>query len=83
MIEWKNTVRTAVEEQNRKRLIEDCQKKVDGNIVTKTKTAHILEKIKDTSYTRKSQEELKHLSKKETKTLMIARLTIYVIPAIV
>ena len=71
MIEWKNTVRTAVEEQNRKRLIEDCQKKVDGNIVTKT--AHILEKIKDTSYTRKPQEELKHLRKKETKTLMIAR----------
>ena len=28
VIEWKNTVRTAVEEQNRKRLIEDCKKRL-------------------------------------------------------
>ena len=71
--EWKNIVRTAIETHNKSRLLEDCHKQKDGIKSIKTKTAHIVEKLKDPAYMRQPQSELKHLSKQETKTLIIAR----------
>ena len=71
--EWKNIVKKSIEDQNKTRLINECHKFTDGIRTRKTKTAHIIDKIENPSYTRQPQEEFKHLSKQETKTLMIAR----------
>ena len=71
--EWRNIVRNAVEKQNRTRLIDECHKNVEGIPTPKTKSAHIIPKLNDTNYTRKPLEELSHLSKREAKTLIIAR----------
>ena len=72
-IEWRNMVKTAIENENKTRLINECHKQSDNQRTKKTKTAHIVEKITHPSYTRQPQKELKSLSKKETKILMTAR----------
>ena len=72
-IEWKNMVRNGIENHNKSRLLEECHKQSHGERTKKTKTAHIVDKIQDTAYTRQPQEELNHLSKQETKAIMIAR----------
>ena len=72
-IEWKNNVKQAIEKKNREALIENCYKKQDDKKEIKTKTAHIIEKLNHPSYRRETKKEIYHLSKKETKTLIIAR----------
>ena len=71
--EWTNKVKTAIELENKRRLIQDCHKIVDGASIRKTKTAHIVDKIEDLGYRRTPANELMSLNKKETKTLLIAR----------
>ena len=70
---WKKLVTQKVEIKNTKRLIDDCYKTADGTLTPKTKTAHILEKIKDPNYTRKAQNILLSCTKNETKSIIIAR----------
>ena len=72
-IEWKNKVKKSVEELNKNRLHEDCHTNVNGTMVRKSKTAHIIDRIENPSYQRKPLGEILQLTKKETKTLIIAR----------
>ena len=59
--------------KNKKRLLEDCHKKVDGARTRKTKTTRIVDEIEDDNYQRQPAQELLSLNKQETKTVMIAR----------
>ena len=72
-IEWKNEVKRAIEKRNKLRLLEECHIKENGIQTRKSKTAHIIERIEDPHYQRKPTEEILHLTKQETKTLIIAR----------
>ena len=72
-IEWKNMVKEAIEKKNKETLIEECFKKQEGEKVIKTKTAKIIEQLKNPAYKRGPQKELLHLTKKETKILIISR----------
>ena len=69
--EWTNRVTN--ERENKKRLIHECHKLVDGEEVRKTKTTHIVDQIKDTNYKRAPAKELMNCNKKETKTILISR----------
>ena len=71
--EWRNMVKVSIEDHNKSRLLEDCHKLSNGEMTEKTKTAHIVNKIKVPSYKHQPQEELKYLSKQETKAIIIAR----------
>ena len=71
--EWRNIVKSAIENENKSRLINECHKQSDSETTRKTKTAHIVDKITDPSYSRQPQKELKNLTKQETKILIIAR----------
>ena len=66
-------VKSKIERKNTQRLIDDCHKIVDGVPTPKTKTVTIVEQVKDPNYQREMKSELKHLSKYEFKSLMIAR----------
>ena len=72
-MEWKNIVKNAVEKMNKSKIIDDCHKRIDGALTEKTKTAHILTKLKNTEYKRQPLAEITKLSKQDTKTLIIAR----------
>ena len=71
--EWKKLVNLKIEIKNRSRLTEDCHKMVEGVKVRKTKTAHIVDQLENEGYTRTPSPELQHLTKQETKTVMISR----------
>ena len=71
--EWKDNVRKAIENRNKLRLIEECHSKVDGQETPKTKTAKIIDQLRDPAYIRNPLKEIMNLNKYETKTLMIAR----------
>ena len=71
--EWRNMVKKEIKNTNRTRLIKECHKQSGNESIKKAKTAHIIDKIKEPTYTRQPQKELKSLSKQETKTLIIAR----------
>ena len=71
--EWKNNVRKDFEHKNKLRLIEECYSKINGQDVPKTKTASILERLRDPAYIRNPLKEIMTLSKHETKSLIIAR----------
>ena len=70
---WKTLVTRKVEIKNTQRLRDDCYKTSEGIRTPKTKTAHIIEKIESPTYQRKTLDELKGLTKHETKTIIIAR----------
>ena len=65
-------VKEAVERKNRDTLIEECYKKQEGATI-KTKTAKIVDELKNSWYRRGQQKAILHLSKNETKALIIAR----------
>ena len=71
--EWKREVSEKIETKNRKRLIEECHKMLDGTKVRKTKTSHIVDTLLADTYTREPISELRYLTKQETKTCIIAR----------
>ena len=71
--EWKREVNKKIEERNKNRLTEECHKMNNGVKVRKTKTAHIVDLIAEDTYVRNPIPELQHLTKQETKTLIIAR----------
>ena len=58
--EWKNKVKSAVEEKHKEKLLDDCHKTVDGTKIPKTKTAHIVQKLMNSSYTRNPEREITH-----------------------
>ena len=71
--QWKRNVKRAIEKQNKQRLIEECHTRNGDQRTPKTKTAFILNTLKNPSYERNPLTEIGSLSKIETKTLMIAR----------
>ena len=70
---WKNIVSLVIEEENLKRLQSECYKTEDGIKVPKTKTHTIIDKISNEEYKRSPEHELLHMTKHETKTVIIAR----------
>ena len=62
-----------IEKYNRKRLLEECYTKEQGQLKPKTKTASIIEKLNNEEYKRTPCKELLTCTKQETKTIMIAR----------
>ena len=71
--EWTNMVKTAIEKSNTERIIQECHKTEDGERKLKTKTAHIIELIKNPSYQRAPLKELIKCTKIETKTIILGR----------
>ena len=71
--QWKRIIDEKIEEKNKDRLIEECHKKVNGQKIRKSKSAHIVEELTHDDYTRKALPIIKYLTKYETKTLIIAR----------
>ena len=71
--EWTRRVKIAIENENTRRLIEECHKIENGVEKRKTKTAHIIDLIKDPEYRRTRANELNECNKSETKTILIAR----------
>ena len=72
-LEWRNTVQKAIEKRNRTRLVAECNATTEGISTPKTKTAHIVPFLNETSYTRKPLKVVQQLSKKETRTFIMAR----------
>ena len=62
-----------IERKNKARLFEECHKMADGKKIRKTKTAHIVDPLSADTYSRMPIPELQHMTKQETKTLIIAR----------
>ena len=62
-----------VEVKTTQRLLDDCHKIVNGIQVPKTKTAHVIKDLKKDTYTRKAREDILLCTKREAKTLIIAR----------
>ena len=71
-IQWIYNVKKGIESKHKERLLDDCHKMVDGEKIQKTKTSTIADNITD-EYIRKPLNEIKNLSKNETRTLMMAR----------
>ena len=71
--EWKREVNEKIERKNKARLFEECHKMADGKKIRKTKTAHIVDPLSADTYSRMPIPELQHMTKQETKTLIIAR----------
>ena len=71
--DWKLKVKQAVEKYNKNRLIEDCHRTCKGKKAVKTKTSSIVDSLNSPTYERKPEAEILKLTKKETKTLIIAR----------
>ena len=63
----------AIEKRNKSRLLEECHSNSNGATTEKTKTAHIIENIRNQNYRREPLKILLHLTKHESKTLLIAR----------
>ena len=72
-LEWKQQVKQSIEKRHVERLIAECHKNVDGNLVAKKKTATIVPKVTDQSYHRTPQLSILNTSKRETRTIMMAR----------
>ena len=71
--QWKGAVDAKIELKNRTRLLNDLHK-TENNIRTrKTKTAHIVDKVEESTYIRRPIPELHFFNKQELKTIMIAR----------
>ena len=66
-------MKSSIETKNLERLRDSCYKKDGENKTIKTKTATILPIISNNSYKRKPQSNILRTSKKETKTIIIAR----------
>ena len=71
--QWKKLVSLKAEIKNKQRLLQECHKKINGVTYRKSKTAHLVDKINNTDYTRQTCPELQSLNKHETKTIMLAR----------
>ena len=72
-IEWKQMVNKAVDEVNRKKLIECCITKTNHETKINTKTKTIYESLASSEYKREIPKEIIGGSKKQTKTLILAR----------
>ena len=71
--EWKRKVNEAIEIANKERLSNDLHKSENGAVIPKTKTARIVEAVKDPAFKCIPQTIVKSLTKHETKTLVISR----------
>ena len=71
--EWSCMVKHAIEKKNRERIEEECFKIEDGIKTPKTKTATIIDKIRQDNYKRQPEKEFLSMTKRETKTIMTAR----------
>ena len=70
---WNKLVSFKVEVKNTQRLLSECYKTTNNIQTPKTKTAHIIDKLNNPTYTRQTQPELMGCTKHETKTIIIAR----------
>ena len=66
---WKNSVKDSVVKRNTQKLLENC---TDQNKI-KTKTKHIYEEVKSTTYLNKPVPEIITSTKLQAKTLILAR----------
>ena len=71
--EWTILVDSAIERRNKERLTQMCYKKEEDLLVLKTKTETIAKKLDNAQYKRKLETEFLHMTKNETKTILIAR----------
>ena len=71
--QWKRRVHFVIENESRARLNHDCYKKDGENLIEKTKTKSIINKITSHEYTRSPCEEFLLMTKQETKTILMAR----------
>ena len=71
--EWNRKVRIAIESKNKERLIDSCHKQEGENRIIKRKTASIIPIISNSTYKREPQINILRTSKRETKTITMAR----------
>ena len=70
---WRQNVTSKIENKHVERLTNECFKTLDGVQTIKTKTAGIVPDITNDKYRRKPQSSILKTSKRETRTIMIAR----------
>ena len=70
---WKNLVTEKIEMRNTGLLIKECFKKENGQNRAKTKTAHIIEHLRDDGYRRNANAEIMRCNRQDAKTIIIAR----------
>ena len=70
---WRTSVKTAVQNKNKQKLMDHCIEKTPHGDKIKTKTAYIYEKLKNSSYTFEPLPELLSSNKIETKTILLSR----------
>ena len=71
--EWTKKVDKAIEKNNKDRLLEDLHKTEEGIRRRKTKTSPIVDSIENPEYHRKPLSEIMKCSKRETRTIIMAR----------
>ena len=70
---WKQNVTSNIESKHVERLTDECFKTIDGERTIKTKTASIVPEITSNEYRRKPKTSILKTSKRETRTIMMAR----------
>ena len=70
---WTNMVKNTIESRHIARLKTECHKTTNGIKVIKTKTATIVPEISKETYVRRPQSSIIQTTKKETRTIMMAR----------
>ena len=70
---WKNQVKEKIEVKNTGLLIKECYRKENGQSRAKTKTAHIIDHLKEDGYIRNPNTQIMQCNRQDAKTIIIAR----------
>ena len=70
---WKSSVKTAVQNRNKQKLINHCIEQTPQGDKVKTKTAHIYDKLRESTVTIEPLPELLSSNKVDTKTILLSR----------
>ena len=70
---WRSTVKTAVQNKNKQKLIDNCKEQGTNTDKIKTKTAYVYEKLMNNTYTFEPLAELLSSNKIETKSIVLSR----------
>ena len=73
MARWRRHVIAAIEVKNKSRIKDDLYKVENGESIPKTKTKTIIDRLSDSNYSRQPEQVILHMTKQDTKTLIMAR----------
>ena len=73
MARWRRHVIAAIKVKNKSRIKDDLYKVENGESIPKTKTKTIIDRLSDPNYSRQPEQVILHMTKQDTKTLIMAR----------